>query len=177
MGHIAKRRSRTPMKANPFHHRTSPSARSRPPHLRRYDEAMDEAVGIVLARLDSRSTTTRWSSSPDNGGVPPATPIPPATCAPGSARAANGRRREPYYIRVPGMADSAVCNTPVIHPISIPRSSNWPASCRCPSSTSTAQPRPAPQGPANAPATSTALSSLRQPGGEPAQSSAPATGS
>ncbi len=83
-------------------------------------EAMDEAVGIVLAKLDELGldddTVIVFTS--DNGGVSSGDAY--STCnlpfRGGKGRQWEGGIREPYYIRVPGMADSgAVCDTPVIH--------------------------------------------------------------
>ena len=83
-------------------------------------ESMDEAVGIVLGKLDelglAGNTVVIFTS--DNGGVSSGDAY--ATCnlpfRGGKGRQWEGGIREPYYIRVPGMADSgAACPAPVIH--------------------------------------------------------------
>ncbi|MHB8901287.1 MAG: sulfatase [Thermoguttaceae bacterium] len=83
-------------------------------------EAMDEAVGIVLRKLDElgldQNTVIIFTS--DNGGVSSGDAYSTSNLPlrGGKGRQWEGGIREPYYIRVPGMADSgAVCNTPVIH--------------------------------------------------------------
>lgn len=82
--------------------------------------AMDDAVGIVLNTLDELglddNTVIVFTS--DNGGVSSGDSF--STCnlpfRGGKGRQWEGGIREPYYIRVPGMADSGTfCDTPVIH--------------------------------------------------------------
>ncbi len=83
-------------------------------------EAMDEGVGIVLAKLDQLglddNTVIIFTS--DNGGVSSGDAYSTSNLPfrGGKGRQWEGGIREPYYIRVPGMADSgAACDTPVIH--------------------------------------------------------------
>ena len=83
-------------------------------------EAMDNAIGIVLNTLDELglddNTVIMFTS--DNGGVSSGDAY--STCnlpfRGGKGRQWEGGIREPYYIRVPGLADSgATCDTPVDH--------------------------------------------------------------
>ena len=83
-------------------------------------EAMDEAVGIVLTTLDELGldddTVVVFTS--DNGGVSSGDAYSTSNLPfrGGKGRQWEGGIREPYYIRVPGMADSgSTCDTPVIH--------------------------------------------------------------
>ena len=83
-------------------------------------EAMDEAVGIVLAKLDELglddNTVILFTS--DNGGVSSGDSFSTSNLPlrGGKGRQWEGGIREPYYIRVPGLADSGTtCDTPVIH--------------------------------------------------------------
>jgi arylsulfatase A-like enzyme len=83
-------------------------------------EAMDDAIGIVLAKLDELGldddTVIVFTS--DNGGVSSGDAYSTSNLPlrGGKGRQWEGGIREPYYIRVPGMADSgATCDTPVIH--------------------------------------------------------------
>lgn len=83
-------------------------------------ETMDAAVGIVLAKLDELGleddTVIVFTS--DNGGVSSGDAYSTSNLPfrGGKGRQWEGGIREPYYIRVPGMADSGdFCDTPVIH--------------------------------------------------------------
>ncbi len=82
-------------------------------------EAMDEAVGIVLDRLEelhlADHTVVIFTS--DNGGVSSGDAYS-STNLPfrgGKGRQWEGGIREPYYIRVPGMTKpGSICDTPVV---------------------------------------------------------------
>jgi arylsulfatase A-like enzyme len=80
-------------------------------------ESMDDAVGIVLKKLEEleldKNTVVIFTS--DNGGVSSGDAFSTSNLPfrGGKGRQWEGGIREPYYIKVPGMGNSELCITPV----------------------------------------------------------------